>query len=218
MAALCQRMTGSLFNRVQTANPNVGEDAAFTPRGPATTFARAPDRMVALDGLRGLAVLSVIIFHAFDERVVPGGFIGVDIFFVLSGFLITRSLVAEYHRTGTISLWRFHARRACRLVPALCAVLVFYSAVVLWCGLDPSLSARRIAAAGLYFMNWLRAFQIDGGGALGHAWSLGIEEQFYLLWPITFLVAARGRRMTPSLVSMILFFFRPLGSGARTPR
>ena len=140
-------------------------------------------RLPELDGLRAVAIVSVILYHALHQQFVPGAFIGVDLFFVLSGYLITATLVAEYNRTGIISIRRFFFRRILRLAPALLIVLCFCSAFCFAFDSDRSLALRRILASGFYLMNWLRALEIDGGGLLGHTWSLAIEGQFYFLWP-----------------------------------
>ncbi|MFI5041149.1 MAG: acyltransferase family protein [Acidimicrobiales bacterium] len=151
-------------------------------------------RIPALDGLRGLAVGAVIAFHM-GLGWAKGGFLGVDTFFVLSGYLITSLLIAEWRRTATISLSRFWSRRARRLLPALLTVLV---AIAVWTAVvgvpDPA-SLRLDAIAGLvYAANW--RFIIGHQGYFAqfgqpslvlHTWSLAIEEQFYLVWPLVAL-------------------------------
>lgn len=155
----------------------------------------------SLDGLRGVAVVAVIAFHA-DLPWAAGGFLGVDMFFVLSGFLITSLLRSEHTRDGAVSLRGFWTRRARRLLPALgflcLGILVF--------GLvrsdHPSLTGLQgdmLSSLG-YVANW--RFISQGGSYFGafapsplqHLWSLAIEEQFYLLWPLAFLVIVRLRR------------------------
>jgi peptidoglycan/LPS O-acetylase OafA/YrhL len=127
----------------------------------------------ALDGMRGLSVLAVIAYHGriFGLR---NGFLGVDIFFVLSGFLITTLLVEEWHSRRDIRFGRFYMRRILRLFPALAALVVLYALVADW---------RPALVAGLYVTNWAAALWGYSPGYLGHTWSLAIEEQFYLLWP-----------------------------------
>lgn len=105
---------------------------------------------------------------------------GVDVFFVLSGFLITRLLNAEYMNNGSISFSSFYLRRARRLYPAL---IVFLAAIfVYWLAFKPAIDIKwEIGPAFLYFMNWVRAFGVHDAPLTGHTWSLAIEEQFYLL-------------------------------------
>jgi peptidoglycan/LPS O-acetylase OafA/YrhL len=143
----------------------------------------------SLDGLRGVAVLAVMLFHS---GVIRGGFLGVDIFFVLSGFLITSLLLEEHAATGRIGIRRFYLRRALRLLPALVAFLIVWG-VVLLATVPPHFwphVGRYIIAVLFYVANWAR---ISGMplGIFGHAWSLAVEEQFYLMWPIMLTVLIR---------------------------
>jgi peptidoglycan/LPS O-acetylase OafA/YrhL len=161
-----------------------------------------------LEGLRGVAVLAVVLFHA-GVPFLPGGYVGVDVFFVLSGFLITGLLWGELERAGRVSLRRFWARRARRLLPV--ALLVVLVTAVAAHVLLPPLRARAVhgdaLAAALYAGNWAFALQstdylADTGATspLLHFWSLGVEEQFYLAWPLVVVLAASGglRRGAPS--------------------
>lgn len=137
----------------------------------------------ALDGLRGVAILTVVGRHA---GLLSGGFLGVDIFFALSGFLITTLLVDEYAATGGIALGRFYARRALRLLPAM-VLMVLVAQTYLWAMMPSGYLALRVqqAAAVLFYVgNYSWLFGLPGLGYLGHAWSLASEEQFYLLWPL----------------------------------
>jgi peptidoglycan/LPS O-acetylase OafA/YrhL len=154
------------------------------PAPPLRTMAYIP----ALDGVRGVAVLGVLLLH-FRFSGVPGGGIGVDIFFVLSGFLITRVLLAGYARGDPLAI--FYSHRFVRLFPALlflCAIYLAFGLIFLdknqtWLDLESSLS---------YAANWTRAF-VDGAPQyLGHTWSTAIEEQFYLLWPALLLLTLRA--------------------------
>lgn len=154
----------------------------------------------ALDGLRGLAILFVMAFHLSGFGVAPNGQIGVDVFFVLSGFLITTSLLREWEITGALSLVSFYKRRALRLVPALMVLLAACAALLLASRLHqiPGTNADKLhhlqsglAFTLLYATNWARAFGVDTG-LLGHTWSLAIEEQFYLLWPPILLLSLRA--------------------------
>ena len=161
----------------------------------------------ALDGMRGIAVLAVLLFHG-GVSWLQGGFLGVDLFFVLSGFLITALLLAEVDGTGRVDLRTFWLRRARRLLPALLllvAVIVLVAAVHTPLRLQPGVRASLLAAL-FYVANWQ---SIAAGGdyftstgppsPVQHTWSLAIEEQFYLVWPlivllVAFLVLRRGRR------------------------
>ena len=154
--------------------------------------------MAGLDGLRAVAVLAVVFYHL-NVGWASGGLLGVGVFFVLSGYLITDLLLAEREREGAIALGRFWLRRARRLLPALWVMLVV---VTLWIVfLDPSqLGGIRgaLLAALLYFSNWWYAFQhvsyfasFGAPSPLGHLWSLAVEEQFYLVWPLLLMLALR---------------------------
>jgi peptidoglycan/LPS O-acetylase OafA/YrhL len=153
-----------------------------------TAFGYSP----ALDGLRAFAVLSVVLFHA-GVGGINGGFLGVDAFFVLSGFLITSLLLAEHVRHGHIKLSRFWARRARRLMPALLAMLLATAVAghFLLDSDDLKLLRGDGLAAIAYVANWRMIWRGTGYVAatatpspLQHTWSLGIEEQFYVLWPL----------------------------------
>lgn len=165
-----------------------------------------------IEGLRAVAVVAVLLYHA-GAPFAPGGYVGVDVFFVISGFLITGLLVRELEGTGTLSLTRFYSRRAKRLLPL--TVVVLGTVVALsWLLLDPVRMEEvslDVVAAGLYVINWRLASQaVDYFGAgldtspVQHFWSLAIEEQFYLFWPLLLLAVAwlcrrSGRRLRPAL-------------------
>ena len=165
----------------------------------------------SLDGIRALSVLAVIVYHA-NKLWLPGGFLGVEVFFVISGYLITLLLLAESEKSGTVSLKQFWLRRARRLLPALWVVVM---GVVVFAALFQReiLGTLRgdVVAALFYGFNW---FQIWVGTSyftsfefvpLRHLWSLAVEEQFYLIWPIVMLVVAKiGKRRLP-IVSAVFF-------------
>jgi peptidoglycan/LPS O-acetylase OafA/YrhL len=137
----------------------------------------------SLDGIRAIAVLLVMAGHL---NLVYAGGLGVDVFFVLSGYLITAILVSEFSVTGQINLKKFYARRALRILPAVILLLLVLNTFVAISQPSEQAATFRWDSLGalFYIANWLRAFGRDLG-ILGHLWSLSIEEQFYLLWPIT---------------------------------
>ena len=148
-------------------------------------------RLPGLDGLRGIAVLAVIIYHA-EASLLVGGFLGVDVFFVLSGFLITTLLIDELTQTNTVDRARFYLRRIRRLMPALFLVLFFSVLVSGLFVLDAAYHVRRdLPWAITFVLNWSYLFfeqsyfvNISRPPLLQHLWSLSIEEQFYVIWPI----------------------------------
>jgi peptidoglycan/LPS O-acetylase OafA/YrhL len=172
-----------------------------------------------VEGLRGIAVLIVVLFHAGLAGVV-GGFIGVDVFFVISGFLITGLLLREHERTGRIAFLPFYARRARRLLPAAIVVLLVTLIAALnlvapldrpSVGLDAAAAALSIGnirfalASGDYFAS------VSSPSPFLHFWSLAVEEQFYLVWPALILLVARGlharRRLVLALVGVVATSF-----------
>lgn len=153
-----------------------------------------------IDGLRAIAVGSVVAFHAFPEFV-PGGFVGVDVFFVISGFLITGIILAAL-RSGRFSYRHFYARRIRRIFPALSIVLVAVLALG-WLSLfadDYAALGRHVASGAAFSSNlllWHESSYFDVAAErkpLLHLWSLGIEEQFYILWPLLLVWSFRWRR------------------------
>src|SRR6266536_3033363 len=142
----------------------------------------------ALDGVRGIAILAVFAVHTqhlFGWSLLQGGNAGVDIFFVLSGFLITSLLLEEWGRTGSISLRNFYWRRALRLVPGLMVLLtaVYFTSDLLISSREAEQTRRAIPVAFVYASDFALAFSNLRLGALQHTWSLAIEEHFYLVWP-----------------------------------
>jgi peptidoglycan/LPS O-acetylase OafA/YrhL len=168
------------------------------------TGVRAPSRLEyqpALDGLRGLAVLAVMVMH---QHHFYGGFLGVDVFFVLSGFLITSLLLIDRERTGRVISLRFWARRARRLLPAmlvLIVILALYAVVVAGPSGEASLRSGAIAAL-LYVRNY---WGLHHNGTLTtHLWSLSVEEQFYFFWPFILGLLIVVTRRTRWLVVAVL--------------
>ena len=156
----------------------------------------------ALDGLRAVAVAMVVLFHTVG---LPGGYLGVDIFFVLSGFLITTLLIDEHRETGTIRIANFYIRRAFRLMPCLWLMVAAVFVFALLTDLAALFHTNRTTslAALLYVENWLLiAFPRLGGNIFQHTWSLAIEEQFYLIWaPVLYLLL---RRLGPNRLAGFL--------------
>lgn len=158
----------------------------------------------ALDGLRAFAVLAVILLHG-EVPFCKGGFIGVEVFFVLSGFLITALLLLEAKAHGGIKLSHFYFRRALRLLPALVVMVGVVTPLALY--FLPAEWRTGILldtlAALLYFQNWAWGLDWLPPGIYGHTWSLSIEEQFYIAWP-------------PVVVAMLFFKLRPKGRATLT--
>ena len=154
----------------------------------------------ALDGVRALAVVSVVLFHVWPDAF-PGGFVGVDLFFVLSGYLITAMALVEHERTGRLDLRAFWSRRVHRLVPAVLVVVAATSVAAAALG---TASARGLAdsvGALTWSTNWLELYlsgqpwwAVDTRTLLDHLWSLAVEEQFYLVWPLVLAGLMRRAR------------------------
>jgi peptidoglycan/LPS O-acetylase OafA/YrhL len=171
---------------------------------PAGTAADAPQKghWPALDGVRGVAILAVIAIHV---GVLPGGYLGVDVFFVLSGFLITSLLIGEWDKRDGVSFRNFYLRRALRLLPALACVLAAAGVLSVLLEFTGPPVDRAYGLATLHTIPWVIIFSSNFVqathpgllplGALRHTWSLAVEEQFYLVWPALFaLLMRRGVR------------------------
>ncbi|WP_299087393.1 acyltransferase family protein [uncultured Microbacterium sp.] len=190
-------------------------ESAIARAVPAAT--QPPRIRFEIQALRALAVLGVLLFHLWPQRL-PGGFVGVDVFFVVSGFLITDHILREVARRHTVSLPRFWARRAVRLLPASLTVLVA-STVGVWAFVPDGRWAQfggEILASVFYVENWALAAQSVDYMALSnakspvqHFWSLGVEEQFYLLWPVLIigalaLAARRARHGATHTIAVLM--------------
>jgi peptidoglycan/LPS O-acetylase OafA/YrhL len=180
------------------------------PSTPKGRISRVP-HLPGLDGLRAVAVVSVMVYHA-NRTWLHGGFLGVEVFFVISGYLITLLLIAEHERSGRVDLRQFWLRRFRRLLPALfvmLALLVVYLAI----GFRNAQGRTRgdIVGGVAYVSNWYQIWVGAGYTAteafapLRHLWSLAVEEQFYLLWPlIMVLILRRGRAHLPKVALWLM--------------
>lgn len=178
-----------------------GSLASGPPSGSLPSGSSSMPHVRALDGLRGVAVAAVVIYHL-NPGVLPGGFLGVDVFFVLSGFLIASLVVRERQRTGRLDLRNFYLRRLRRLTPALLVVIAAMGIYGLVAASPGEL--ERLRVQGIWTLGWMAnwRFIIDGTSytdfvagvsPLRHMWSLAIEEQFYLLFPLLVVVLAAAR-------------------------
>ncbi|MEV7085702.1 acyltransferase [Streptomyces sp. NPDC093085] len=175
---------------------------------------RRSGRVHGVDGLRALAVILVLVYHLTPD-LLPGGALGVDVFFTISGFVITRLLLAEFARTGDVAMRSFYWRRWLRLVPALLAVCAFCAVLALTTRL-PSFDGAwaAIVLAATFLVNIVRASQPDVYSSdlslLSHTWSLGVEEQFYFVWPPLLLLLLRRCRARTVLVCAAVVCLLPL--------
>src|ERR671920_1663400 len=210
----------------------VTPDGHTYPRGGRLPY------LPGLDGMRALAVIAVLLYHAGGGGAfVPGGFLGVEVFFVISGYLITSLILAQWRSTGRVELKAFWVGRARRLLPALYVVLVvtLTYAVVFLPGEVAGLRADVLAAMG-YVTNWYLVWghesyfeAVGRPSLLKHLWSLAVEEQFYLVWPLVLafglsLGAVRWRRRRILVVALMgaagsavlmALFYRPEGDPSR---
>jgi len=165
-----------------------------------------------IEGLRGIAVLLVVAFHC-EIPLVESGFVGVDVFFVLSGYLITRLLVTELRNTSRIALLEFYARRIRRLLPAstVSLLVTLLAAALLLAPLELGSASQAANATAVYFANMFFASESAGYFApqirtnpFLHTWSLAVEEQFYLFWPLVIIVGARRTAPGAGLWALLL--------------
>jgi peptidoglycan/LPS O-acetylase OafA/YrhL len=182
------------------AEPAATAQVSWPPA--ADRRAERAQRLPGLDGLRAIGVAAVVLFHL-DPQLLPGGFLGVDLFFVVSGFLITRLLLTEIAQHGRLRVGRFYGRRVRRLFPAVAVLLVAVSLAGTLVWRDELATLRGSVGSSLsYVTNWWligahQSYFVSTGRPpmLQHLWSLAIEEQYYLLWPaIILLVSGVARR------------------------
>jgi peptidoglycan/LPS O-acetylase OafA/YrhL len=177
--------------------------------------ARRLGKIPGLDGVRGIAAVIVVVCHfnvilpipAF--AVVPGGTVPLDMFFVLSGFLITSLLLREQSKNGRIGKWAFYERRILRLVPALVVVLAAHSLFAYLTGISFHEEWTSLTAVGFYYSNWKLAFNSNAFGGniangLQHMWSLSFEEQFYLIWPWITIFLLTIRQQLRTVIAVML--------------
>lgn len=205
MHHFCHRSSYASPVTVHAARPTARRAGPDARRG-----GRGGDRLAGLDGLRGLAVLAVLVFHLHPAWL-PGGFLGVDVFFVISGFLITTLLLRERRWSGRIDLPGFWTRRARRLLPALLVLVPVSTLLAALVQRDLLVGVGRQSLGALTFSsNWL---EIAAGSDYFHAtspqlfmnlWSLAVEEQFYLLWPLTVLLLLAATCTTRARVAVAL--------------
>ena len=165
----------------------------------------------SLDGIRAFSVVAVMLYHA-NIAWLPGGFLGVEVFFVVSGFLITSLLIEERESTQRIDLKQFWIRRARRLLPALFVMLSATAICVAFYATDSAPDFRRDVLPSLgYFSNWWQIFAVDTPyfaasslPVLRHLWSLAVEEQWYLMWPLLFAFVFGAKWMRPKISGVVL--------------
>ena len=165
----------------------------------------------SLDGIRALSVIAVMLYHA-NIAWLPGGFLGVEVFFVVSGFLITSLLIEERESNHRINLKQFWIRRARRLLPAFFVMLCATAVCVAFYATDSAPDFRRDMLPSLgYFSNWWQIFAVDTPyfaasslPVLRHLWSLAVEEQWYLIWPLLFTLVFGAKWMRPKISGALL--------------
>ena len=172
--------------------------APLTPPAVSEQISRVP-YLPGLDGLRAVAVVAVMVYHA-NSSWFSGGFLGVEVFFVISGYLITLLLISEKERTGRVRIGQFWFRRARRLLPALFIMMGGLAVYMALFDRRPMGQTRGDLLAGTFYVsNWFQVWVGQSYTAsaafapLRHLWSLAVEEQFYLLWPLLMLLILRFR-------------------------
>ena len=205
---------GELGDRAQhEEDPGQSSVQGFDEFPGATKDGRSPSRVLlgqrvrALDGLRGMAAGAVVVFHL---GFINGGWLAVDLFFTLSGFLITALLLSEWGSANRIALGGFWGRRARRLLPALALLLGLVAVLASVAGSVPATLHRQTWSTALYVSNWTAVFSpqsywdlFTNQSPLEHTWSLAIEEQFYLVWPLVcFIVLKLGKGRTGALAAV----------------
>jgi peptidoglycan/LPS O-acetylase OafA/YrhL len=179
-------------------------------RAPKAPLSRVP-YMPGLDGMRALAVVAVMLYHA-NHSWLGGGFLGVEVFFVISGYLITLLLIGEHERTGRVDLGKFWMRRFRRLLPAVVTMMGLVAVYMALFNRRPQGRTRGDFLGGIFYgSNWYQIFVGQGytsGEAfvpLRHLWSLAVEEQFYLIWPLMMVAILRlGRGRLPRVAVWLL--------------
>jgi peptidoglycan/LPS O-acetylase OafA/YrhL len=191
---------GARVRKWSLPGPFRGMSVDSAQSGFVSPVPHVPGYRTDIEGLRGVAVLLVVLYHA-GVPGFGGGFVGVDVFFVLSGYLITGLLVKEIEGAGRLDLWTFYARRARRLLPAAALVIVatLAAAMVLYSPMEQTRLAHTALAAVAYASNlWFALRSTDyfaessETNPLLHTWSLSVEEQFYIVWPVLVMLALRG--------------------------
>jgi peptidoglycan/LPS O-acetylase OafA/YrhL len=197
-----------------SAAPGPGPTPGPTP-GPASGYRRLRP-VPALDGLRGIAVLLIFLAHTEEifllswviqshgNGFLQGGVLGVDLFFVLSGFLITALLLREQAEHGRARLGSFYARRALRLLPALFALLAVQAIYAVVTHLPKDIEVSTIVAAVFYYLNWYWAAGNTVAAGLSNLWSLSVEEQFYLVWPALLFLFFGLRRRVATVTAVLV--------------
>ncbi len=214
-----------------------GPDVPASRRSGRTPEISRVPYLPGLDGMRALAVMAVMVYHA-NADWLPGGYLGVEVFFVISGYLITLLLISEKERTSTVDMKHFWFRRARRLLPALFTLLI---AITIWTSLfdRDALGKLRgdVIAALLYVSNWYQIWTGAGYTAsnefapLRHLWSLAVEEQFYVVWPLVMFALLKGgtrhiaglsrwlvgAALFITLVTAVVYTSGPIGTPEVTP-